>query len=221
MANGYMPRRDQDASAWMRVFADGLLADPARYGVSASDANQVDAAVGAFAEALARSADPDQRTAVAVAAKDQARARAEGMCKTFYMIIKHNLGITGADKIAIGVRPPNPFRSKVSCPQSSPMLKVIAATPGQHVLAYNDSATPQSGRKPFGAAFLEVRVALGETPATSVAAASPAGAVTRTPFEIAYTHADDRKRATYFARWVSRRGETGPWSLPVSFTVAA
>jgi hypothetical protein len=29
------------------------------------------------------------------------------------------------------------------------------------------------------------------------------------------------KVATYYARWASQRGETGPWSVPVSFRFAA
>jgi len=34
-------------------------------------------------------------------------------------------------------------------------------------------------------------------------------------------HDDAGRVATYFARWVSQRGEFGPWSIPASMTIAA
>lgn len=44
---------------------------------------------------------------------------------------------------------------------------------------------------------------------------------TRTPFEVKFEHADSGKYCTYFARWISRRGEVGNWSVPVKMRIAA
>lgn len=48
-----------------------------------------------------------------------------------------------------------------------------------------------------------------------------AGLYTRGPITVRFEHDADCRKATYWARWVSRRGEFGPWSLPVSMSIAA
>lgn len=45
----------------------------------------------------------------------------------------------------------NPNREPIECPQTCPLLNVIAATPGAQTLRYADSMTPDSPAKPFGA----------------------------------------------------------------------
>ena len=47
------------------------------------------------------------------------------------------------------------------------------------------------------------------------------GKFTRNPVEVTFDQKHNRQRATYWARWASRRGEVGPWSLPVAMTIAA
>ena len=42
---------------------------------------------------------------------------------------------------------------------------------------------------------------------------------TRTPHLISFDGADGGKLVTYWLRWVSTRGATGPWSAAVSATV--
>ena len=47
------------------------------------------------------------------------------------------------------------------------------------------------------------------------------GNFTKNPIAVAFSPEDDGKCATYFARWQSRCGDTGPWSLPVTMRIAA
>ena len=47
------------------------------------------------------------------------------------------------------------------------------------------------------------------------------GKFTRNPIEVAFDETKDGKNATYRARWASQRGEVGPWSVPVTFRIAA
>jgi hypothetical protein len=47
------------------------------------------------------------------------------------------------------------------------------------------------------------------------------GQFTRNPIRVMYGFGNDRKKATYWAPWVSRRSEVGPWSLPASLSIAA
>jgi hypothetical protein len=221
MANSYIPRADDLALVWMKTFAGGIGADPARYMLSAADVANLQAVVDAFDAAFAVAKDPGTRTVVSVMAKDQARNVAEQLVQTFYSLLKPNAGIADPDKIAIGVRPLNRGRTKTPQPWSEPVLSILGCTPQSQTLRYRDRTSPESSRKPPGVTFLELMVAVADGPAKSVDEARPAGLFTRNPIAVGFESKDDRKKATYWARWVSRRGETGPWSSPVSMSIAA
>jgi hypothetical protein len=221
MANGYIPRKDSLAITWMKTFAAGISASPSVFQLSPSDAAAIQRAVDEFAGALAVASDPATKTKVTVAIKDQARISAEQICQQYYSLIKPNAGVSDASKIAIGVRPINRGRTPIAAPATSPAVAVIAATPWQHTLRFHDSLAADTRGKPFGATFLELRVAVDDEPVRDVEQARPAGLFTKNPVTMAFRHDEVGKRATYWGRWVSRRGETGPWSLPVGMTVAA
>jgi hypothetical protein len=40
------------------------------------------------------------------------------------------------------------------------------------------------------------------------------------PAHIGYSERVDKKTATYYARWANEDGDVGPWSNPVSKTIA-
>jgi hypothetical protein len=115
----------------------------------------------------------------------------------------------------------NTTRTPIPAPATSPLLNIVANTPGVQTLRYADSATPDSGKKPFGAIQLQLFVVTGTAAVTDPDSAAFLAAHTRNPVEVPFTSADDGKVATYFARWATRTGEVGPWSLPVSMRIAA
>lgn len=221
MADDYIPSEDANALIWMQSFAGGITANPALYGLTAGDAAAIQGAVDAFATALPIAKTNSTRTPVTVNAKDTARNSAEAICRQFAVQIKYNDGISDEDKIAIGVRPVNPDREPVNVPSSSPILSIIAATPGAQTLRYSDSLTPDERAKPFGAAQIQVFVAVADEATENADDAKFLGAFTRNPIGVEFAQTDDGKMATYFARWASRKGEVGPWSLPISMRIAA
>jgi hypothetical protein len=217
----FIPSQDPQALLWMQTFANGIQANPALYMLTAPDAVAISAAVAGFAAALAITSVPATRTPVTVAAKDDARTAAEQICRQFAALIKFNAGISDPDKIAIGVRPVNPNRNPINVPETSPLLNVIAATPGAQTLRYADSMTPDSPAKPFGATELQLFVAVGTAPVIDPDAAKFYGKFTKNPIGVAFDPTDNGKQATYFARWADRKGQVGPWSLPVTMAIAA
>jgi hypothetical protein len=221
MPDGYIPNTDVGALNWMLTFAGGLVADPARYMTSVAEAAAIQLAVNAYDAAHADSIDPAQRTPVVVAIKDSARNAAEQLCRQYAGLIKLNAGISDADKIAIGVRPINPNREPIHCPQSAPKLNVVAATFGTHTLQYADSLTLDSGAKPFGATELQLFVAVADTVVTDPLTARFYNKFTKNPVGVAFTSADNGKQASYFSRWAGRRGDVSPWSNLVTLAIAA
>ncbi len=217
----YLPSKDSDALAWMINFSTKITASPATYQVTAADAAAIATAVNGFDAALTIVQDPALKTEVSVATKDDTRTSAEQICRAYAGQIKVNLGVSDPAKISIGVPPPNTERNPIDVPDTSPILSVIAATPGAHTVRYSDSFTPDSAAKPFGAANMQVFVAIAEEAASDPTQATFYGAFTRNPVVVAFAAPDNGKQATYFARWTSRKGDTGPWSSPVSLAIAA
>jgi hypothetical protein len=221
MASDYIPTQDAEALAFMQNFSALITAAPATYGLVAADATAIDAAVDAFAAAYAVAFSPATRTPVSINTKDEAREDAEAIVRQYASQIKVDAGVTDSNKIAIGVRPVNNSRTPVPPPATFPMLNIAGNTPGVQTLRYSDSATPDSAAKPAGALNLQLFRAIGTAPASDPEAAMFQGAHTKNPIAVDFDTADDGKVATYFARWSTRTGEVGPWSLPVSMRIAA
>lgn len=221
MADSYIPRSDSGARDWMQTFAGRIEAQPDRFGLSPADAKAIRRAVDAYDAAYVLANSVETRTKKTVCEKDQARNSAEQICRQFASLIKMSGGVSDADKIAIGVRPVNRGRSPITCPQTSPLINVIACTPGAQTLWYRDSMTPDSSAKPFGATELQLFVAISDELMAPRDEAKLVGKFTRNPISVSFKAADGGKRATYYGRWVSRRGEVGPWSGPVCMHIAA
>jgi hypothetical protein len=205
----------------MEAFAGGISANPSLYMLSPADAASIQNAVDSYAAAFALAKNPATATRVTVCDKDQARTATEQICRRFCSLIKFNAGVSDPDKLAIGVRPLNRGRRPINCPMTSPLVKIQAATPGRQTLFFSDSLSPDSRGKPFGAIHLQLFVAMGDTGSASPESARFYGTFTRNPISVQFTHEDDGKVASYFARWASRRNQVGPWSAPVSMRVAA
>src|SRR6185369_17430760 len=117
----------------------------------------------------------------------------EAICRQFAILIKFNAGISDPDKIAIGVRPVNPNREPIECPQTSPLLNVIAATPGAQTLRFADSMTPDSAAKPFGATELQLFVVVADAPTADPDQARFYGKFTKNPVGVALDPTDNGK----------------------------
>jgi hypothetical protein len=221
MADDFFPRPDADALLWMLGFSNGISSSPATYQLTPGDATTIATAVSEFQAALELAEAPLTRTPGNVNAKDTKRNLAETLCRQYAIQIKYNNGITDQAKIDIGVRPVNTDRTPQHCPQTSPLVNVTAATPGSHTVRFADSLEPNKRAKPPGAAGVQIFCHIGETPTVNEDDAKFVGMFTTNPIVVAYTPEDDGKMATIFARWSGKRGDTGPFSLPVSMRIAA
>ena len=216
----YMPAEDAQFSLWAQAFANGISADAAKYMMTPAEAASVQDVVDSFVEALLVATTEATRTKGTVAAKDDARSICESLCRQYAMFIKENTGITDQDKIDIGVRPINPNREPIDCPTTPPLLNILGNLPGTQTIRYADTTTPDSRAKPFGASELQLFLAIADDEAP-LSAAQFYGKFTRNPIEVEFDETADKKVATYYARWASVRGDVGPWSLPVTMTIAA
>jgi hypothetical protein len=221
MAGDFIPAQDAQALLWMEAFATGIQSNFAAYELSAIDAAMISDAVAEFSDALSIATTVPTRTKDTINIKDTKRNAAESLCRQYALQIKVDNGISDALKLAIGVRPVNDSREPIYVPQTSPLLNIVANTPGAQTVKFADSFDPSNRGKPFGAASLQLFVAIGEEPIDDEAQAVFLGNYTKNPIAVAFDEADNKKVASYFARWCGKRGDVGPWSLPISMTIAA
>lgn len=214
---GYIPRKDSELATWAKNFAAHLGKDPARYGLSCAEAQEIQALVQTFAQAYARAAAPDSRSASAVRGKDAAAKAMLKVLRPCAMLIKGRRNVAAADKVNLGLNIAPPSRARLPVPSSRPLLSVESGQPLCHVLRFCDS---ESGRRPRGAAGLQLFCYLGEKAQPAVAEGRFVTVCRRSLYRHEFPFSAAGQRAHYWARWHTNRGQYGPWSLRVSLVVA-
>jgi|SRR5919204_47031 hypothetical protein len=229
----YIPPKDADLFSWSDNFATLITASPTTYGLVSSDATAINNVVSPWLSAYTIAVNPSTRTGPSVSAKDTARAAMLAVVRPYAIQIRNNMGVSDSAKLDLGLNIPSQARTPILVPQTQPLLSIVAATPLSHTLRYADSNSPQLRSKPAGARAVGIVQVVGLTPGadptvavpsilvnSALAVPSAAGLATRQPFAALQDVTNVGKIATYWARWVGQRGDVGPWSLPVSMTIA-
>ena len=220
MSENGIPRQDALAVNYINTFANTIAADPAAYMLQVADAAALQLAASNLQSVYTAATTPATRNELTIAHKDEMRTAAEALVRLYAIQIKYNQAISTADKEAIGVSQPNPSRSPRPVPATQPTLSVKGALTGSHTVTFVDSLNDKKA-KPFGAQTVELRVAITEEGTSDVNLAKTYGLFSKNPIGVAFEHEDNQKTATYWARWANVRGQVGPWSNPVSMTIAA
>lgn len=223
----YMGTTDAEQVTWLRTFIDALGAAPATFFVDPAEvavmlglvvAVEATFATGGTTGGFAN--NPATYTPVTSAAFAADLSSAKGMAGPMAMLIKQNPGVADLDKIAAGIRPVNISRTPVPTPTTIPILAVLFAGPGTHTLEFADSDTPASKQKPFGAIGMQLFVAIEVAATMDFGLAKYLLQAPQNPVFAAFDVLDNGKVATYFARWITRKGLEGSISAPVAMTIA-
>lgn len=216
----YIPAADAAFRDWLGNFAALLSADPARYGVSIAEAAIIADAAREYDAAYQTAQAPATRTSVTIARKEALRTSATGSARALARLIKASGDVADEDKLALGIHIDDPTRSPIPAPTSRPLLMLVAAFSGVHSLRYADEHSPASRRKARGALQMQLNLAVAPGAVTDPGESRLFGLYTRQPILVEHDPAHAAQTATYFARWVTRSGKFGPWSLPTSMTIA-
>lgn len=219
MSTSYIPATDAGLAAWSANFEGIVDGDYAALGLTMGQAAAVTAADTAYQAAYTAAIDPSTRTPVTIAAKDAARAALLGTVRPVAIQVRNNPAVSDATKVSLGLTVPTVTPTPVPAPTTVPTLAVLQGTPGIHKIESRDDSTPTSKAKPPGSLQLQLWVAYGVAPAPDPTTAEFEGVYTKSPFSVSLPVAQAGKVATYFGRWVTRRGLVGPWSGGASMTV--
>jgi hypothetical protein len=213
-----------------RCFALQITNDPARFHLSADDAQRIDEAVQAFRDALARSSQRSNRSMNTTRVKDQARKTAEALVRKYGNLIRLNDQISAADKIIVGIHQRRkPVRRMTTGIMTAPHLTFVGTTNNsamsghRHVLRFCDWSDGVPRSRPQRAARLELFVELvapGEKTPEHPAQLSGGRmwylrSYTRSPIHVQFPTADHPMRVVYWARWADAQGNVGPFCQTV------
>lgn len=220
MSTPYIPTKDADLANWEDNFNTLITANPTNYGLVAGDAVTIAGAVNGFLAAYTIAINPTTRTSANIAAKDAARASSLAICRFYAITIRRNQGVSNALKLGLGLTIVDPTPTPIPPPSTSAILSIIAATPLQLTLRFADQNTPDKRAKPAGVLALELFAVASATVVTDPAVLPFFGLTTKQPVALNFSPGDVGKSAYVAGRWVNRKGQVGPWSNIVSFTVA-
>ncbi|CAN5547911.1 hypothetical protein BH10PLA1_BH10PLA1_15050 [soil metagenome] len=215
----YIPRADGALRDWMNNFTAVVAIDPAAAGLSSAAAHRLSELARRYETAYLRSRLLRTRGPASVADKNAVRREVWAVVRPIAMAIKHDPGIDDLLRAELGVYSPNPEPVRIGRPRSRPNLQVTELSPGLHRLRYDDPKFPSRTAKPPGVTHLQLAIAVGKNPPRNARSIRRLEVVTRHVFDVKFATADRGKTATYFGRWVTRRGLTGPWSGRVTMTV--
>lgn len=216
---------DTDLIGWAVTFDAGITAAPATYGTDVPTAAALAAALVDLQAAYAL-AGVANRVPVNPAGYTQPnradlyvkRAAFLDLARPLATAIQVDNSITDENKLLIGVQPKNLNRTPIYAPATAPVLGFLAARVGTHTIGFADTLTPAQKIIPAGAIGMELYV--GVDAAQSPLAACPfRQVIARWPATVNFDPGDAGKVATYFGRWVGRRGDTGPWSAALAVNI--
>jgi hypothetical protein len=220
----FIPRADGDCAVWAAQFSStcgsysGVLHLPDPVLTEIADA------VSAFASAIEAHDAARNAAQAAALAKREARAAMEKMLRRFTRGFQSNPGVTDALRARLGITVPTGALTPSPAPTTAPSVSVEHSSRLTHTLRLVDSAAPTRTAKPRGVQGAEVWVALtepGDSAPTDPLAYRYHQLTTRDTVQRTFVAAEGGKTAHYQLRWVSTRGERGPWSEVCAATVAA
>jgi hypothetical protein len=220
----FIPHNDATLDIYALNFKTIVAAGPVALGLTLADATQMTSVYAAWHAALAVATTPATRTAGSIAAKDTAKAVLITEIRSLTRRIQATPTVTAQQKTDLGIPVHDAVPSPVPVPDTKPALDLRGIDRQSHLILIADETTPTKKAKPRGAIGAEVYAFIGP-------AGSPApldlkefqfmGFASKSEFTINYNAADANKQATIVARWMTRKGELGPISNPITGTIAA
>lgn len=220
----FYPRGDADLVPWGHQFNIYMLSNFAALGLTATDSAILNGAWINFRIRYAAHVKAQAAAVAATATKAQARREYEAILRPAVRRIQSNGAVTDAQRGALGITIPDRTRTPVAAPTSRPLVQVDFSRRLVHRVAYVDEAAPTRRARPRGMVGAEVWVkvaAPGEAPPTGAAELKFLQLSTRSPAVVEYNGDRAGHTAHYMLRWLSRRGQPGPWSETASATVGA
>jgi hypothetical protein len=219
MSIDYIPASDADFDAWQQNLVDYVVANATALSIPAADVSSI--------QGFNSTWDAKYSGATAAAAAANAATQGKNDCRddfvaflrAFVARVQANSRVTDEHRQMMGLTVRAVTRTQVGAPTSKPVATVDTSQRLRHTINFVDELTPTSRAKPDGVQGCEIWMKVGDPAPAGPDDVRYLALDTSTPYMVVFDAADASKTAYYMLRWMSTRGETGPWSATVSGTI--
>lgn len=219
MSTDYIPRSDTEFDRWQESLVAQLGKDKTKFNVADATLTTLSDAQAKWASSLTDHNTAQANADAKLQTKNAARRDYETLLRAQARHIQSAPTTTDADRAALGLTIRESRRTPTVAPVSRPVAQVDTRQRLRHTISFTDEQTPNSRRKPDGVRGCEIWVKIGDPAPTDPDQLRFLALDTATPYVAEYDGADAGKTAHYMLRWISTRGEQGPWSQTVSATI--
>lgn len=217
MGNDYIPPADADFHNWFENFYNYASGNAAALGLTPDQTAALTSIYNNWKTAFPAHTTASAAAGAAKTNKDQARDGAETVLRPMVQQLQASQTVTDDQRKKLKITVRATTRTASSAPTSAPVATIDTSQRLRHVISYKDSAGNRA--KPPGVAYCEIWSKVGTPAPTDIGQMTYLGNASKTPQLEEYTAAQAGQTATYWLRWVSTRGDEGPWSEPVSATI--
>ena len=216
----YIPSADGAFLTWEQTFINYADANQPALGLVPADLTPLTTARDAWESAYL---DNDAKQNAARAArqlKDDRRATLETALRALVRRLQASPQVSDDERAALGLTVRDGTMTPAAAAATRPVGIVSTAQRLRHEIRFFDEATPTRKAKPEGVMGCEIWVKVGTTPPADPSECTFLALDTASPYTAEYPGSDAGKCAYYLLRWVTTRGEKGPWSETVAATIA-
>ena len=217
----YIPDSDADFLTWLNNFVNYGNLNLAQLHLVAADYNPFLGLREQFTDALSNNEAAQANARGARVAKDNLRDHIEELIRPLVGRLQGTAGVTDEQRENLGITVRSTTRSRVAAPTTRPVATIDTRQRLEHTIIFVDELTPSSKAKPPGVQGCEIYTKVGGAPPADPSELTYLATDTRTPYVVDFEGTQGGQIAYYMLRWVSTRGETGPWSQTVSATITA
>jgi hypothetical protein len=241
----YIPRPDGTFNGWALHFQTEVNDWWTVQGLDPNDLKPLEMALAAWKLAYPAHVAAQAAAEAARQSKDTARRSLEAEIRPVTRFVQGYIKTTDADRANMGITVRDGSLTPAAPPTTRPLVRVDTAQRLVHTVRFSDESTPTRRRKPHGVLGAEVWVAIAapHDPPPVLRFAGEQGSgfggqgsgsdgagdsgfrflsiSTSGTMQTDFSTAEAGRTAYYALRWLSTRGETGPWSEVAAATVAA
>jgi hypothetical protein len=216
----YIPPADDKFHEWVVPLNDYINTNGTAMGLTDDDTTPFSDAVATWVAAYPAHQAAQAAATGAKTIKDNSRADVEAAVRPLVQQMQASSKVTDKQRADMKITVRSSMRTRVSVPTSCPVGTVDTSQRLQHIISYRDDTTTKSRGKPAGVSGCEIWEKIGGPAPADISQLAYLGTATRSPFLAQFTGAQAGQTVYYWLRWVNTRGEKGPWSEPVSATIA-
>jgi hypothetical protein len=218
--NDYVPSSDSAFDLWQKDLMSALDDFATTWGIPEASVKELNLLKTNWEMAFTKTSNKNNRTLSQVQAKTDARKPYEKKLRKFVaQWLAYNDKVSDSDRENMGLTIKSETHTPVSDPTTFPSGKIDFSVSQQHTIHYVDSETGGKA-KPKGVHGCELWMKTGPDAPKDDSEYKYVAIKTKTPHVVTYNISEIGKTIFYRMRWTNKRGKPGPWSPPISASIA-